>query len=281
MSAGSQPRQLKVLQPLGLQSMRPGNTALLVIAATRVDEHVEAVDVQQVAAHLDAKNRGLRSPTRVHRSSTSLERRQVFAGHTRNGELHGHAAFALANALDLKLAQELLHDLSRNCIPRAYHHRARELPRHGDQKMADVAQEFDYIVVGGGTAGCALAARLSEDAARTVCLLEAGGSVKSWFINVPGAIVMAQRSTPLNWRFQTVPQLSLTVAAYRCLADAAWAGLRSSMAWFISGATRGTMTRGLPPGPPAGATGRSCRTFEKANTTKILAPAHTTAAVAR
>ena len=38
----------------------------------------------------------------------AFERRQVFAGHTRNGELHGHAAFALANALDLKLAQVLL-----------------------------------------------------------------------------------------------------------------------------------------------------------------------------
>ena len=75
--------------------------------------------------------------------------------------------------------------------------------------MADIAQGFDFIVVGGGTAGCALAARLSEDAARTVCLLEAGGSGKNWFIDVPGAIVIAQRSVPLNWRFQTVPQRQL------------------------------------------------------------------------
>ena len=60
--------------------------------------------------------------------------------------------------------------------------------------MADVAQGFDYIVVGGGTAGCALAARLSEDRARTVCLLEAGGSGKSIYINIPGTIVLAQRS---------------------------------------------------------------------------------------
>src|SRR5271163_4872898 len=75
--------------------------------------------------------------------------------------------------------------------------------------MADITQGFDYVVVGGGTAGCALAARLSEDSARTVWLLEAGGSGKSWFINVPGAIVMAQRSAPLNWRFQTVPQREL------------------------------------------------------------------------
>ncbi len=72
--------------------------------------------------------------------------------------------------------------------------------------MTDAAQGFDYVVVGGGTAGCALAARLSEDSRRTICLLEAGGSGKSVFVNVPGTIVMAQRSASLNWRFQSVPQ---------------------------------------------------------------------------
>jgi choline dehydrogenase-like flavoprotein len=75
--------------------------------------------------------------------------------------------------------------------------------------MAEVAQGFDYVVVGGGTAGCALAARLSEDSRRSVCLLEAGGSGKSVFIKVPGTLVMAQRSAALNWRFQSVPQPQL------------------------------------------------------------------------
>jgi choline dehydrogenase len=75
--------------------------------------------------------------------------------------------------------------------------------------MTDIAQGFDYVVVGGGTAGCALAARLSEDARRTVCLLEAGGFGKHPFINIPGALVMAQRSASLNWRFQSVPQPQL------------------------------------------------------------------------
>jgi choline dehydrogenase len=75
--------------------------------------------------------------------------------------------------------------------------------------MTEFAQGFDYIVVGGGTAGCALAARLSEDSKRTVCLIEAGGSGRSVFVNVPGAIVLAQRSDELNWRFQTAPQAQL------------------------------------------------------------------------
>ncbi|MDR2214554.1 MAG: GMC family oxidoreductase N-terminal domain-containing protein [Nevskiaceae bacterium] len=71
---------------------------------------------------------------------------------------------------------------------------------------ADLEQGFDAIVVGGGTAGCVLAARLSEDADRRVCLLEAGGSGRSAYVNIPAAIVMAQRTPRLNWGFQTVPQ---------------------------------------------------------------------------
>ena len=72
--------------------------------------------------------------------------------------------------------------------------------------MPDGERSYDYIVVGGGTAGCALAARLSEDSSRTVCLLEAGGSGRSAYVDVPAAIVMAQRSAELNWSFQTQPQ---------------------------------------------------------------------------
>jgi choline dehydrogenase len=74
--------------------------------------------------------------------------------------------------------------------------------------MVDVAQGFDYVVVvGGGTAGCALSARLSEDSRRTVCLLEAGGSGKSVFVNVPGALVVAQREIVLTAGAIHSPQL--------------------------------------------------------------------------
>lgn len=72
--------------------------------------------------------------------------------------------------------------------------------------MAEGERSYDFIVIGAGTAGCALAARLSEESSRTVCLLEAGGSGRSTYVDVPAAIVMAQRSPELNWKFETQPQ---------------------------------------------------------------------------
>src|SRR5271165_193010 len=97
--------------------MRPGNTALLVVAAAGVDQHIKTIDVQQIAAYLDAENRSLR----IHREFIApvprLQRRQVFAGHARYGELHGHAALAFANTLDLELAQLPSHELSPIVIP--------------------------------------------------------------------------------------------------------------------------------------------------------------------
>ena len=75
--------------------------------------------------------------------------------------------------------------------------------------MTDPGDAFDFVVVGGGTAGCALAARLSEDPGHNVCLIEAGGTGRSLAVRIPGAIALAQRSATLNWRFQSVPQAQL------------------------------------------------------------------------
>jgi len=66
--------------------------------------------------------------------------------------------------------------------------------------------EFDYVVVGGGSAGAALAARLSEREDRTVALLEAGGRDSHPFIHIPSFVAAAINSKALNWRFSTVPQ---------------------------------------------------------------------------
>jgi choline dehydrogenase-like flavoprotein len=68
------------------------------------------------------------------------------------------------------------------------------------------ALEFDYVVVGAGSSGAALAARLSERADRTVAILEAGGTDSHPFIHVPSFVAAAIGTKAINWRFATVPQ---------------------------------------------------------------------------
>jgi choline dehydrogenase len=68
---------------------------------------------------------------------------------------------------------------------------------------------FDYIVVGGGSAGCAIAARLSEDPNVTVCLLEAGGPDKSVLIHAPAGVVAMLPTRINNYGYETVPQKGL------------------------------------------------------------------------
>ena len=68
---------------------------------------------------------------------------------------------------------------------------------------------FDFVIVGAGTAGCVLSARLSEDGGNSVCLLEAGGEDRHPFIHVPATVGAAIARPSLNWRFMTVPQPAL------------------------------------------------------------------------
>lgn len=69
--------------------------------------------------------------------------------------------------------------------------------------------QFDYIVIGAGSAGCALAARLSEDPDVTVCLLEAGGRDTSPLIHCPSGCVAMVATGINNWAYRPVPQAGL------------------------------------------------------------------------
>lgn len=72
--------------------------------------------------------------------------------------------------------------------------------------MTSETQQFDYVIVGAGSAGCALAARLSEDPEVRVCLLEAGGDNNSTLVNMPAAVVAVMpRKGKFNYAYESVP----------------------------------------------------------------------------
>jgi len=68
---------------------------------------------------------------------------------------------------------------------------------------------YDYVIVGAGSAGCVLAARLSEDPNVKVLLLEAGSPASSIFVHMPAGIRVLYTSPKHNWQFWTEPQSGL------------------------------------------------------------------------
>jgi len=69
--------------------------------------------------------------------------------------------------------------------------------------------EFDYVIVGAGTAGCVLANRLSADPDRRVLLVEAGGKDDYFWINIPVGYLYTIGNPRTDWCFETVPQAGL------------------------------------------------------------------------
>ena len=77
-------------------------------------------------------------------------------------------------------------------------------------------RDADYVIVGAGSAGCVLAARLSEDPAIRVVLLEAGGSDRSLIVRMPTALSIPMNTRRFNWGFQSESEPGLDNRVLDC-----------------------------------------------------------------
>jgi choline dehydrogenase len=79
-----------------------------------------------------------------------------------------------------------------------------------------MSQDFDYIIIGAGSAGCVLANRLSEDPTCRVLVIEFGGSDRSLFIQMPTALSIPMNGTKYNWKYMTLPEPGLDGRQVHC-----------------------------------------------------------------
>ncbi len=68
------------------------------------------------------------------------------------------------------------------------------------------SENFDYVIVGAGSAGCVLADRLTADGTRRVLVIEYGGSDRSIFIQMPSALSIPMNMPKYNWFYHTEPE---------------------------------------------------------------------------
>ena len=68
---------------------------------------------------------------------------------------------------------------------------------------------YDFIVVGSGSSGAVLAARLSEDPSVSVLLLEAGPRDRNPFIHMPAGLARLAGNRRINWNYETAPEPAL------------------------------------------------------------------------
>ena len=65
---------------------------------------------------------------------------------------------------------------------------------------------FDYLIVGAGSAGCVLANRLSENTDNNVAIFEAGGSSDMWKVKMPLALLYTMHDPKYNWKYYSEPE---------------------------------------------------------------------------
>jgi len=77
-------------------------------------------------------------------------------------------------------------------------------------------KEYDFIIIGAGSAGCVLADRLSADGSKQVLLVEAGGSDRHIFVQMPTALSFPMNMKRFNWYFESEPETHLNNRRMHC-----------------------------------------------------------------
>jgi len=85
-----------------------------------------------------------------------------------------------------------------------------------DNEVNTTHQNWDYIIIGAGSAGCVLANRLSENAQHRVLLIEAGGSDKNIMVQMPTALSYPMASSTYNWGYNSMKQSALNGRQITC-----------------------------------------------------------------